>query len=179
MPTGFATSLSIIISFLAGVILFNFQVTFPFILGCSIVLGATYYYNQPESESAGSGRMRSSNLPYAPIPLRDDVGDSVRGPSGFAVSVGNGHDESRLDGGNGMHAGGPPKLNVAVSSTAGAGDPPYPYADYPNRSGIQPKFINLAPFASPKVAPPLAHDVSPCSPVPPHVENSPFGSPAR
>jgi UDP-sugar transporter A1/2/3 len=44
---GFATSLSIVISFLASVALFDFQITFTFILGSVIVLIATWLYNQP------------------------------------------------------------------------------------------------------------------------------------
>jgi UDP-sugar transporter A1/2/3 len=44
---GFATSLSIVISFLASVALFDFQMTFTFILGSVIVLIATWLYNQP------------------------------------------------------------------------------------------------------------------------------------
>ncbi|KAG9318667.1 nucleotide-sugar transporter [Chiua virens] len=44
---GFATSLSIVISFLASVALFDFQITFTFILGSVVVLIATWLYNQP------------------------------------------------------------------------------------------------------------------------------------
>ncbi|EJD53128.1 hypothetical protein AURDEDRAFT_180700 [Auricularia subglabra TFB-10046 SS5] len=44
---GFATSLSIIISFLASVVLFNFRITPAFVIGASVVLGATWLYNQP------------------------------------------------------------------------------------------------------------------------------------
>ncbi|KIO19995.1 hypothetical protein M407DRAFT_82043 [Tulasnella calospora MUT 4182] len=47
---GFATSLSIIISFLASVALFDFSITVPFVVGSSIVLGATWFYNQPAPE---------------------------------------------------------------------------------------------------------------------------------
>ena len=43
---GFATSLSIIISCLTSVILFNFPLTFTFTLGASVVLAATWMYNQ-------------------------------------------------------------------------------------------------------------------------------------
>ncbi|OSX65133.1 hypothetical protein POSPLADRAFT_1167334 [Postia placenta MAD-698-R-SB12] len=46
---GFATSLSIVISFLASVALFNFQMTLTFILGSSVVLVATWMYNQPDT----------------------------------------------------------------------------------------------------------------------------------
>lgn len=44
---GFATSLSIIISFLASVVLFNFVITPAFIFGSTTVLVATYTYNKP------------------------------------------------------------------------------------------------------------------------------------
>ncbi len=49
---GFATSLSIVISFLASVALFNFQMTVTFVLGSTVVLMATWMYNQPDA-SAG------------------------------------------------------------------------------------------------------------------------------
>lgn len=53
---GFATSLSIVISFLASVALFSFHMTISFILGSCVVLVATWLYNQPESSStSGSG----------------------------------------------------------------------------------------------------------------------------
>jgi len=46
---GFATSLSIVISFLASVALFNFQMTSTFLLGSVVVLVATWLYNsQPK-----------------------------------------------------------------------------------------------------------------------------------
>lgn len=44
---GFATSLSIILSFLASVILFNFSITLSFVIGSTTVLVATWLYNQP------------------------------------------------------------------------------------------------------------------------------------
>lgn len=56
---GFATSLSIVISFLASVALFDFQITFTFILGSVIVLIATWLYNQP-SRSPSSSRLSYS-----------------------------------------------------------------------------------------------------------------------
>ena len=51
---GFATSLSIVISFLASVALFNFQMTLTFILGSTVVLVATWMYNQPDVCSSTS-----------------------------------------------------------------------------------------------------------------------------
>jgi len=44
---GFATSLSIVISCLTSVALFDFPLTFTFGLGASVVLAATWMYNQP------------------------------------------------------------------------------------------------------------------------------------
>lgn len=46
---GFATSLSIVISCLASVAFFDFPLTFPFALGASVVLAATWMYNQSGS----------------------------------------------------------------------------------------------------------------------------------
>ncbi|KIM49328.1 hypothetical protein M413DRAFT_45013, partial [Hebeloma cylindrosporum] len=43
---GFATSLSIVLSFLASVALFDFQMSVTFILGSTVVLMATWLYNQ-------------------------------------------------------------------------------------------------------------------------------------
>jgi UDP-sugar transporter A1/2/3 len=44
---GFATSISIVLSFLASVALFNYPITLAFCVGSSIVLAATYLYNAP------------------------------------------------------------------------------------------------------------------------------------
>ncbi|OAX41545.1 hypothetical protein K503DRAFT_767560 [Rhizopogon vinicolor AM-OR11-026] len=71
---GFATSLSIILSFLASVVLFDFHITPSFIIGASTVLAATAMYNQPASDepksssSIGSGRTK----PFSDAPLGPD-----------------------------------------------------------------------------------------------------------
>ncbi|KAK2074865.1 hypothetical protein P8C59_009037 [Phyllachora maydis] len=44
----FATSISIVIGFLISVWFFNFQASFPLVLGASIVLFATYLYSGPD-----------------------------------------------------------------------------------------------------------------------------------
>jgi UDP-sugar transporter A1/2/3 len=49
---GFATSLSIILSFLASVGLFNYPITPAFVIGSIVVLSATWMYNQPEQKKA-------------------------------------------------------------------------------------------------------------------------------
>ena len=46
---GFATSLSIVISFLASIALFNFKITFSFLLGSLLVVIATCLYNQRQN----------------------------------------------------------------------------------------------------------------------------------
>jgi UDP-sugar transporter A1/2/3 len=51
---GFATSLSIVLSFLASVALFDLSITPSFIIGASTVLSATWMYNQPSSETPTS-----------------------------------------------------------------------------------------------------------------------------
>lgn len=49
---GFATSLAIVLSFVAGIILFDFQVTTSFLVGTVIVVGATYLYNAPDAKTS-------------------------------------------------------------------------------------------------------------------------------
>ena len=77
---GFATSLSIVISFLASVGLFHFRITASFIVGASVVLTATWLYSQPDSKQRVSCTMpfkflrarRCSNAPppVSPMPTR-------------------------------------------------------------------------------------------------------------
>jgi UDP-sugar transporter A1/2/3 len=65
---GFATSISILLSFLASVILFDFHLTPAFIVGASTVMGATWMYNQPQKtpESDIYSRGRKSPFPGSP-----------------------------------------------------------------------------------------------------------------
>ncbi|KAI0306320.1 nucleotide-sugar transporter-domain-containing protein [Multifurca ochricompacta] len=77
---GFATSLSIVISFLASVALFHFRITTSFIVGATVVLTATWLYSQPDGKQRGSctapfkflRARRSSNAPppLSPMPTR-------------------------------------------------------------------------------------------------------------
>ena len=77
---GFATSLSIVISFLASVGLFHFRITASFIVGASVVLTATWLYSQPDSKQRVPCTMpfkflrarRCSNAPppVSPMPTR-------------------------------------------------------------------------------------------------------------
>ncbi|KAH7914026.1 nucleotide-sugar transporter-domain-containing protein [Hygrophoropsis aurantiaca] len=68
---GFATSLSIILSFLASVALFDFHITPSFVIGASTVLAATAMYNQPPSQEPRiiSG---GSSTPFPGTPLGKD-----------------------------------------------------------------------------------------------------------
>jgi len=50
---GFATSLSIVLSFLASVALFDFRISGSFVLGAGVVLCATWMYNQPAKAAVG------------------------------------------------------------------------------------------------------------------------------
>ncbi|KAJ9098051.1 hypothetical protein QFC19_006486 [Naganishia cerealis] len=64
---GFATSLSIILSFLASVGLFNYPITPAFVIGSMVVLCATWMYNQPEQKKANAMAVGG------PIPSRTDM----------------------------------------------------------------------------------------------------------
>ena len=70
---GFATSLSIVLSFLASVALFDFHITPSFIIGASTVLGSTWMYNQPAGKEpvsillTGTGSGKSTPFPGAPV----------------------------------------------------------------------------------------------------------------
>jgi len=79
---GFATSLSIIISFLASVILFNFKLTPSFMLGSTTVLVATWMYNQPSvgpptlaaTTSAGVREKEyGDSAPWSPVGKHDPI----------------------------------------------------------------------------------------------------------
>lgn len=71
---GFATSLSIVLSFLASVALFGFHITPSFVIGSSTVLAATWMYNQPPGKELVAitsvipgGKSPSSSFPCTPI----------------------------------------------------------------------------------------------------------------
>ncbi|THH33863.1 hypothetical protein EUX98_g211 [Antrodiella citrinella] len=58
---GFATSLSIVISFMASVALFNFHMSLTFVLGSTVVLVATWMYNQPDPITSVTGGARQDS----------------------------------------------------------------------------------------------------------------------
>lgn len=64
---GFATSLSIVISFLASVALFSYPITLAFVTGSSIVLAATFMYNSPGTPQEQSSRTKVAVAPGSPI----------------------------------------------------------------------------------------------------------------
>lgn len=69
----FATSLSIVLSFLASVALFHFNITPSFVLGSSTVLAATWLYNKPEvpkDPSSSSGSTTFPKIVASVIPSR-------------------------------------------------------------------------------------------------------------
>jgi len=59
----FATSLSIVLSFLASVALFHLNITPSFVLGSSTVLAATWLYNKPEVTKDSSSSLGSTSFP--------------------------------------------------------------------------------------------------------------------
>ena len=69
---GFATSLSIIISFLASVALFSYPITLAFIAGSTIVLAATFMYNTP-APSASTSSLSLSTSTKSRSKSRKDV----------------------------------------------------------------------------------------------------------
>jgi UDP-sugar transporter A1/2/3 len=77
---GFATSLSIILSFLASVILFNFSITPSFLIGSSTVLIATWLYNQPAGKEptllvnvVNSATGSKAGTPWGGSPVESDA----------------------------------------------------------------------------------------------------------
>lgn len=66
---GFATSISIILSFLASVVLFDFYVTLSFIIGASTVLAATAMYNQPAPTESHIAMSSTSKTPFPDLSL--------------------------------------------------------------------------------------------------------------
>ncbi|TEB36392.1 hypothetical protein FA13DRAFT_1252825 [Coprinellus micaceus] len=75
---GFATSLSIVISFVASVALFHFHVSPVFMLGSSVVLVATYLYNTPSSGSLSRpSTPRVQSASWSPTAEKDEYYDSL------------------------------------------------------------------------------------------------------
>ena len=82
---GFATSLSIVLSFLASVVLFDFHITPSFIIGASTVLSATWIYNQPQGKEpvilvTGQTGNSSKAAPFPGSPV--EKGEPILGQFG-------------------------------------------------------------------------------------------------
>ncbi|TDL24915.1 hypothetical protein BD410DRAFT_67342 [Rickenella mellea] len=113
---GFATSLSIILSFLASVALFHFRITPAFLLGSSTVLAATWMYNQPSRKDIDMSFSEKSSTRFPGSPIGADApvighisekGDSTHSSPksiasvlGFAGSEKVGHNEDAFNLGN-------------------------------------------------------------------------------
>ncbi|KAG8804527.1 hypothetical protein FRC17_005950 [Serendipita sp. 399] len=78
---GFATSLSIILSFLLSVIIFDQRLTTSFAVGATIVLGATWMYNSPDTKEAVQKDVRIADHNGEPFTLFDeqDIRKSMEG----------------------------------------------------------------------------------------------------
>lgn len=129
---GFATSLSIIISFVAGVLLFSNAVTLPFVIGGTIVLGATYMYNLPDKSGPSAPLYKA--IPLSPLPEQDE---SV---NAFAVDMSQNHSMHSESAVSQRHG------HAPMHSPVVPYDPNYPFAPYPNKAGKPPQFSNLSPF---------------------------------
>ena len=66
---GFATSLSIVLSFLTSAALFHFEITVSFIVGATVVLGATWLYSQPDGKRVLPFRARRCSNATIPFSL--------------------------------------------------------------------------------------------------------------
>ncbi|KAG6829582.1 hypothetical protein H0H87_010823 [Tephrocybe sp. NHM501043] len=88
---GFATSLSIVLSFLASVFLFDFHITLSFIIGASTVLSATWMYNQPAGKEPVITLTRQSEkatFPGSPItPDEPILGQFTRKKSSTSLAI--------------------------------------------------------------------------------------------
>ena len=77
---GFATSLSIVISFVVSVIFFKFTITLNSVVGACIVLGSIWLYNQPATTNAASGGQHSlPSLDISVTPSRSSKPNSALG----------------------------------------------------------------------------------------------------
>ena len=157
---GFATSLSIVFSFLASVVLFGFRITPTFIIGSSVVLVATWMYNQPPGKelvaitSVMPTKLTAPSFPGTPVdskepilgqfPMEKKRSSPFASPRAFASALGMGNVErsessSSLSGG---HFG--ETLDTARYLNAPYGSP------FPSRT---PSPIPAPPYAPPHAAP--------------------------
>ncbi|RIA92447.1 nucleotide-sugar transporter-domain-containing protein [Glomus cerebriforme] len=87
---GFATSISIILSFLASVYLFEFIVTSTFLLGATLVLTATYMYSKPDppkQESLSNNKEKDDGYGYDYAPANNVNGNGYTSVNGSEPQV--------------------------------------------------------------------------------------------
>lgn len=74
---GFATSLSIILSCIASVFLFDYKITAYFIVGAALVIAAIFIYGRPQSQPKPdlpiNGKKADNGTKQLPKPLDDEV----------------------------------------------------------------------------------------------------------
>ncbi|KAJ7685643.1 nucleotide-sugar transporter-domain-containing protein [Mycena polygramma] len=156
---GFATSLSIVLSFLASVALFHFRITPSFVIGATTVLCATWMYNQPPGQE-----------PLAIVTLTSTSGKSTPFP-GTPVGAGDpiiGHFPN-----NKSSRAGSPRL-FGISSTTDlphAGLAPSPWGSAEDLGRFR-----TSPYGSPYGSPYPSRPVSPVPPPRPHPPPSPLHS---
>ncbi|KAJ8455011.1 hypothetical protein ONZ45_g19083 [Pleurotus djamor] len=83
---GFATSLSIVLSFLASVALFDFSLTPGFLMGSTTVLIATWMYNQPSDDSKTLGESAGSLTKTLTHAVSSASLRGGKAPSGYPMS---------------------------------------------------------------------------------------------
>jgi UDP-sugar transporter A1/2/3 len=149
---GFATSLAIVLSFLASVVLFDFRLTPSFVVGSSTVLVATWMYNQPEGKgiiTSSPGNSISTPFPGTPVgPDEPIIGEfqSRKSSSPF----------------------GSPRV-VASALGLGGGDKEKQDVGYFGETKVTSRYLN-APYGSPwpSRTPSPAFSQSPLPPPPPY-----------
>ncbi|KAL1411649.1 hypothetical protein Q8F55_002614 [Vanrija albida] len=141
---GFATSLSIIISFMASVALFNYPITFSFVLGAGIVLAATYLYNAPNSLPDVAPRTSVAVAPGSPIPTSAPILGEPQPPSRTSsiinlLSLGGSRPGSRRTSATDLRA---PQLTSRGSYNGGSSNPGTPFL-----LSAQNSYTNIADFS--------------------------------
>ncbi|KAF9566379.1 nucleotide-sugar transporter [Agrocybe pediades] len=109
---GFATSLSIVFSFLASVALFSFHMSITFVLGSAVVLIATWLYNQHPARVTESFTWLKSSNSTSEKPGRDSTrGDEEFYPLSMIPSTSSGSSSSSSS----SSSAGPSHSNLAES----------------------------------------------------------------
>ncbi|THH17522.1 hypothetical protein EW146_g3304 [Bondarzewia mesenterica] len=121
---GFATSLSIVLSFLTSAALFHFEITVSFIVGATVVLAATWLYSQPDGKRVLPFRARRCSNATIPLSLASSRSTS-------ASSSG----------------------SSSPSATFASMSPAYPYPTRPTPPRLAPSLGRRTPSSSPYSSP--------------------------